>query len=291
MNPKRRRQITVTVLAWDSKYSGIMMPIGKILQPLLYYVACFWIILNLYGWFFANYLLFKPPAKPYKLQPWMQMLPLKSQNHGIVLGVLPQPKAKWTVLVSHGNGDDLWNMYPFLQTMQEQGYQVVAYDYSGYGLSGGNPSEQQSYLDAAAAYQYVRDRLKVPSNRILLYGHSLGGGVAFHLAEKYPAAGLIVEGTFVSAYRTVTYKRIIFYDPYPSQQRLANIHMPILLLHGLKDRVVAPWHSQALFSAYSGKKKLYWLPEAGHNQSYLAHEKEYWHYWRKFTQDLEEVKA
>src|SRR5688500_20181664 len=93
---------------------------------------------------------------------------------------------------------------PTLETLRSMGFKVFAYDYSGYGTSSGTASEANSYRDAEAAYNYLVNDLKVAAKQIIVLGRSLGGAVAVDLAHKKQIGGLIVESSFVSAYRVMT---------------------------------------------------------------------------------------
>src|SRR4051812_23009570 len=117
----------------------------------------------------------------------------------------PNPGAKYTLLYLHGNYEDLGSLAEYLpQYVKEGGVAAFAIDYHGYGLSGGRSTEASAYADAQLAYEYVRHTLKVPADRIILFGYSLGGGPAVELALHRPAAGLVLQGAFTSAYRVMT---------------------------------------------------------------------------------------
>jgi uncharacterized protein len=112
----------------------------------------------------------------------------------------PDSAAGVWVLDCHGNAGNIssYGRPRWAAWMREQGLNVFQFDYRGFGESGGSPSEQGLYRDAEAAYRFLLDSLGVPPERIVIYGHSLGSGVATHLASRVPAAGLIVEGAFTA---------------------------------------------------------------------------------------------
>src|SRR5580765_7628816 len=106
---------------------------------------------------------------------------------------------RW-LLICHGNAGNLSDSgrpehYAGLRAL---GLNLLAFDYRGYGESGGSPSEAGLYRDAEAAYGYLRDPLGVPPERIVLFGHSLGSAVAVELATRVPAAGLVLDGALTS---------------------------------------------------------------------------------------------
>ena len=123
-----------------------------------------------------------------ELSAWVMRPPAKAAD------------ARW-LLICHGNAGNLSESgraehYAGLRAL---GVGLVAFDYRGYGESEGSPDERGVYLDAVAAYRYLRDTLGVPAERIVLFGHSLGSAVAVELATREPAAGLILDGALLSA--------------------------------------------------------------------------------------------
>jgi hypothetical protein len=99
------------------------------------------------------------------------------------------PGARYTILFSHGNAEDLGDIEPLLLRLQALGLDVIAYDYEGYGQSEGRPSEARVYADIDAVYRYLTEQRGVPSERILAYGRSLGGGPSVDLASREPLGG------------------------------------------------------------------------------------------------------
>src|SRR4029077_4486173 len=117
---------------------------------------------------------------------------------------LPNPAAKFTLLVSHGNAEDLGDDRDWLDTLRHAGFSVFAYDYEGYGTSEGKPSEKACYEDVAAAYEFLAVDLKTAPDTIIIFGRSVGTGPAAHIAAKRPSAGVILQSPFVSAFRVLT---------------------------------------------------------------------------------------
>jgi Esterase/lipase len=132
---------------------------------------------------------------------------------------LPNPQAVYTALFSHGNAEDIRDVAPLLNEIHESGFAVFAYDYRGYGSGDGVPTEENAYKDIDAAYAYVTGTLGVAPARIIAYGRSVGGGPAVDLASRKPLAGLIVESTFVTAFRVRTHIPILPFDKFRNQDR------------------------------------------------------------------------
>lgn len=173
------------------------------------------------------------------------------------------------VLVCHGNGGNISHRLGLAQALLGTGVNVFLLDYRGYGRSEGHPSEQGTCLDAHAAYGWLRSR-NFPPGRIVVFGESLGGGVAAELAVSSPVGGLILQSTFTSIpdigaelFPWLPVRRIarIRYDTF---SRLPDIRVPVLIMHSRADELVPYAHSQKNFAA-ANEPKLFWEIRGGHN--------------------------
>jgi pimeloyl-ACP methyl ester carboxylesterase len=142
--------------------------------------------------------------------------------------------------------------------MRNAGFAVFAYDYRGYGLSTGRPSERRAYLDAEAAYDHLVHALGVPPEHIVLHGRSLGGAVAADLAARRPCAGLVLESTFVSAYRVLRPYAFLPFDRFRTLSKMPRVHCPVLVIHGTDDALVGAWHGRRLYDAAPGQRQAFW---------------------------------
>ncbi len=217
-----------------------------------------------YGWFFSNKQMFFPQPVSYSEADISLKLPVTADRKIAVLS-LPNPEVKLTILYSHGNAEDLGDGRPKLERIRESGYSVVAYDYEGYGLSDGAPGERRTYRDIEAVYRYVVDELKVPPEQIVVYGRSIGGGPSLYLASREPVGGLIVESSFVSAFRVLTQVPLVPFDKFPSLRRMKQVDVPVLIMHGEADELIPLWHGQKLYEAAPEPKQALWVEGAGHN--------------------------
>lgn len=227
-------------------------------------LALFYMALNLYAYMIADRTIFQPPRATYQAGP--QFLSFMTGD-GLKLAAvhLPNPEARYTLLYSHGNAEDLGGVLPLLTVYQRQGYAVFAYDYRGYGLSEGQPSEAGTYRDIEAAYRYLIDTLGVPPERIIGYGRSLGGAMTIELAARQPLAGIITESAFTSAFNVLPITKILAFDRFPSLKKMAQVYCPILVIHGRQDEVIPFAHGEALFAAAPGPKRNLWLDQSHHN--------------------------
>jgi fermentation-respiration switch protein FrsA (DUF1100 family) len=178
---------------------------------------------------------------------------------------LPNPQARFTLWFFHGNAEDLGDLEPFLHELRDAGFAVFAFDYPGYGYSGGRPSEKSLYASARVARDYLRQVLKVPAERTILLGRSLGGGPAVQMAKEETPAGLVLQSTFMSAFRVVTRWRLLPFDPFQNLGKMRDVHSPVLVMHGRADEVIAFHHGQALFAAANEPKRHLWVDGARHN--------------------------
>lgn len=119
----------------------------------------------------------------------------------------PSEPVKFTILFSHGGTVDLGQLCNFLFSLGRRlGCNVFVYDYSGFGQSAGTPTEKAVYADAETAFRLLTNKYHVPSEKIVLYGQSLGTAPSLHLASslassELPIAGLILHSPFLSAAR------------------------------------------------------------------------------------------
>lgn len=174
------------------------------------------------------------------------------------------------VLFFHGNGGNISHRVGTLAQLNRLGFSVFIFDFRGYGKSRGRLSEAGTYLDAQAAWEYVRGPLAVPADRIVLMGRSLGGALATDLATRVNARCLIVESAFVSVPEIgrefypllpIGLGRI----RYDSLAKIPRINMPVLVMHGPSDRVIPYRHGQRLYEAAVDPKEWYDLP-GDHNE-------------------------
>ncbi|MCK5863490.1 MAG: alpha/beta fold hydrolase, partial [Candidatus Hydrogenedentes bacterium] len=112
--------------------------------------------------------------------------------------LIPLEGARGFVLFSHGNAGNIADRLESIQLLRDMGFSVLAYDYGGYGYSEGRPSEDRIYADAEGMWQYLTETRGIAPGNIVIFGRSLGGAAAAHLATKAQAAAVILESTFTS---------------------------------------------------------------------------------------------
>jgi pimeloyl-ACP methyl ester carboxylesterase len=197
---------------------------------------------------------------------------------------LPNPAARFTIWLFHGNAEDLGDLAPGLGDLRDAGFAVFAHDYPGYGLSTGAPSEESLYAASRTARKYLREQLGVPADRTLLYGRSIGGGPAVEMAREEPVAGLVLRSAFVSVYRVLTQRRVLPFDLFENERKLAAVSCPVLVMHGRNDEVIPFAHGEALLAAVPGVKQSLWIDGAGHNDFTEVAGPRYVQAWREFAE-------
>ena len=178
-------------------------------------------------------------------------------------------RSQLTLAVCHGNGGNISHRLDLYQALLDTGVAVFAFDYRGYGKSAGRPGEEGTYLDAQAAYAWLRRRGFAGSN-IIAFGESLVGAVATELARREPLGGLILQSTFTSIpdigaelfpWLPVRWIASIRYD---THRKLPELDIPLLIMHSRADRLIPFHHAEANFAAARGPKRL-WEIAGDHN--------------------------
>jgi len=163
------------------------------------------------------------------------------------------------VLFCHGNGGNICHRLNMAEALLSTGVAVFLLDYRGYGRSEGHPSEPGTYQDGAAAYHWLLQKGFSPRD-VLVYGESLGGGVAAELASRFPVGGLILQSTFTCIadigsdlfpWLPVRWLANIKYD---TLSKLPRIKCPVLVMHSRGDRLIRFPHGQKNFAAANSPK-------------------------------------
>lgn len=200
-----------------------------------------------------------------------------SSEEGIRIPALyiQRPKSTFTLLYSHGNAEDLGILLHHLDEMSVAlNVDIFAYEYPGYSIAEGEePSEQGCYDAIDAAYEYLSRNINPYS--IVLVGRSLGSGPTVHLASRTPhIAGTILQSPLESGIRCVlgTCSSIALYplDIFCNYAKVSNIQGPVLIFHGLADRVVPCRNGKALHALLQQRPNHVpydpvWIPGRGHN--------------------------
>ena len=224
----------------------------------LYAIGC------TYGMFRINSIMFHPPPPGYSWET-PDIVNIGDDASPVSALWLPCAGTNKVFLFSYGNGEDIGGLMRVFKGFPSAKLSVLCYDYPGYGLSTGKPTEQGAYAAAEAAYRFLTARCGIAPPDIIVLGRSLGSGPACYLAEKFPVGGLVVLSGFTSAPRVVTRVRILPFDPFPNLRRIGNISCPKLFIHGTDDDTIPLSHGKALFAAAQEPKAHLWVDGAGHD--------------------------
>ena len=246
-----------------ARVTRLLIPAFSLL-PIVFSLAFIYAAVAAWVWLSSDRMIFLPPPPSYGETPEVLKLPT-ADGERIAAVYLPNPAARYTVIFSHGNGEDLGSVRPLLPYLRDLGFGVLAYDYRGYGLSTGRPSERGVYADIDAAHDYVTGELRVPAERIILYGRSLGAGAAVDLAARKSLGGLVLESPFLTAFRVMTRVPLFPFDKFRNVDKIGVVRCPVLIMHGEADEIVPLWHGRQLFDRAPGPKAFVSIPGAHHN--------------------------
>ncbi len=196
---------------------------------------------------------------------------------GRAVGTAVAARRAVTVLFLHGNAGNISHRLEKLTMLHELGVNVLLLDYRGYGRSEGEPSEAGTYRDAEAALAWLMAGPESvdPVADVVVYGESLGTGVAVELAVRQRVRGVILEAPFTSipdvGQRLFPYLpvRWIARTRYENLQKIGRINSPLLILHSREDEIFGLAHAERLLAAAAEPKRLVVLA-GGHNDAFLA---------------------
>jgi uncharacterized protein len=228
-----------------------------------------------------NWMVYKPTGPEDWLAPprgQVQDVQLTSADGTSLHGWwLPRSGSKGAVVYFHGNAGNLSGRGDIADLLRhELDEPVLIVDYPGYGKSGGSPTEAGCYACADAAYEWLTDVQKIPAENIILYGASLGGGVAVELASRKPHRALVLLATFTSmpeiGQRMLPYfpVRWLMRNRFNSLAKLQHCNGPIFIAHAQGDDLIPFEHGKRLFEAAPQPKEFLPLRGLGHDESISA---------------------
>ncbi len=179
-----------------------------------------------------------------------------------------------TLLCLHGNYRNIANNIEHTLRLHDFGYNLLLVDYRGFGKSTGSPSEEYTYQDAEAAWQYLVKARNIKPSQAFIYGHSLGGSIAVDLATHHPeTAGVITESAFTSmqAMGEIEYGflpvGLLLNQRFDTFEKIKQLKIPLLIIHGTWDKKVPVAMAQQLYVAAPQPKSLLLIEGGEHNNS------------------------
>lgn len=179
-----------------------------------------------------------------------------------------------TVIFFHGNGGNIGNVGWVGQRFAKRGFDVLVFDYRGYGASDGvAANESDLYADGDAAVAFVRKEKGARPERIVLYGQSLGTAIVADVASRGTFGAVVLESGFSSASSVAAsalpwlprFLHFLGKNRFESARKLASVKSPILITHGEPDHTIPSNESQLLFASANEPKTLLIFPSGGHN--------------------------
>jgi len=237
------------------------------------------------GGYVAKQAFLPPPVTPITQVNDVTFITMPRSKHKIpVLHIKHPSNPEFTILFSHGNAEDVgvsegW----FYELSEKLKVNFVAFDYSGYGESKTKdgqqilqPSESYCFENVKAVYQHLTEDCKIPANKVIVMGRSLGSGPTVELASKNPVRAVILQSPLLSAVRVVMKSPFTLpFDLFANVDKIAKIKAPVFIIHGSVDQVVPQFHGKELYNQIPQKYAFepYWISGAGHNDiEYRFHE-------------------
>jgi fermentation-respiration switch protein FrsA (DUF1100 family) len=188
--------------------------------------------------------------------------------------VTAQPE-KGTLLFFHGNAGNISHRLDSIKIFHDLGLSTFIIDYRGYGQSQGTISEQGTYLDAEAAWNYLTQKRNIPEQQIIVFGRSLGAAIAAHIALKHEPGGLILESAFTSvpdmAARLYPFfpVRLLSRFHYNTKKMLRSVSSPVLIVHSPDDEIIPFENGLQLYESARDPKVMLRI-HGGHNDGFLV---------------------
>jgi uncharacterized protein len=203
-------------------------------------------------------------------------------------------EARADILYFHGNAGNLSLWLPVFANLYQNGFNVAALDYRGYGDSTGSPTEEGIRRDSAAFIEHYWRSLRDPESQVpvLYFGRSLGGFTAAFGASLRQPDGVVLEATFgdkTSILRHYPVLRLLgIFSRYrlDTQHQLEETSCPVLVIHGTVDRIVPFEVGRRLFDGLSNPKRFYAIEGAGHNDLASVGGNEYWRQLELFLTEM-----
>ena len=202
-------------------------------------------------------------------------LSLKTEDGETIAGwFVPHIKdgvmATQTVLFCHGNAGDIGDRVESIRTFHRLGFNVLAFDYRGFGKSSGRPTEQGTYQDALACWDYLVDKRGQRPDSIVVFGRSLGGAVACWLAVHADPGILVLESVFSSvpdmAAKMFPFLpvRLFCRFKYDNVECVSDVHCPVMVAHSPADRTCPFEQGKRVYEAANLPKQFIEM-QGGHN--------------------------
>ena len=214
-----------------------------------------------------------------------------SDNERLHGWYIPAANSRGSLLFFHGNAGNISHRLDSIRIFHELDLDILIIDYRGYGQSTGETSEQGTYLDAQAAWDYLVNNRRIPANRIIIFGRSLGGAIGAWLGIQHTPAAVIIESSFSSgvdmAHRLYPFlpARLITRLKYPVADYAGRLNCPVLVVHSRHDEIIPFSMGQAIYAAVK-QHKIFLELRGDHNNGFVISQREYIAGLKDFTQAI-----
>ena len=225
--------------------------------------------------FYPNLPSRKITATPAQIGLNFEPVTITTSDHVRITGwFVPAQEAKGVLLFFHGNAGNISHRLDSLAIFHRLGLSTLIIDYRGYGESEGRISEQGTYLDGEAAWRYLTESKGIDPEEIVIFGRSLGGAIAAHLAARTDPAGVVLESVFTSApdlaaqlYPVFPVRLLARYQ-YAVKKAVRSIGAPVLVIHSPDDEIIPFAHGVAVYNAAAAPKEFLEI-RGSHNEGFL----------------------
>jgi fermentation-respiration switch protein FrsA (DUF1100 family) len=208
---------------------------------------------------------------------------------------VPAKDAEMTILFCHGNGGNMMHRLDSISLFNKLGLNCFIFDYRGYGQSEGKTTEEGTYIDAMTAYEWLTQTKKISSQEIIVFGRSLGGSIAAHVAERMKVCALVLESCFTSyvdmgkkfyPYMPVRWFARFKYDTIGN---LKKVRSPVMIIHSRNDEMIPFEFGLELYDTAAEPKEFVEIT-GSHNDGFLVSDEIYIGAWKKWLKFLSEQK-
>ena len=254
----------------------------KIIWSILIFAGGLYGVLCLYLFLMQAKLIFYPniPSRKLTSSPAdigleYESVSIKTSDQVILHGwFVPASEEKGVLLFFHGNAGNISHRLDSLRIFHDLGFSTLIIDYRGYGQSQGVISERGTYLDAEAAWNYLTETKNIPSQKIAVFGRSLGGAIAAYGAAKNTPGALIIESAFTSVpdmaakMYPVFPVRLLSRFQYNTRKYLLSVKCPVLIIHSPSDEIISFENGLQLYQSAREPKRILEI-QGGHNDGFL----------------------
>lgn len=267
--------------------SEIGVTILKFLYPIILIVAGVYVLMSVFLFFTQSSVVYQPGRSIYMTPAEAGLdyeeIEYKTED-GIRISAWYIPakakESKRVVLFCHGNAGNISHRIDTITIFHNLGLNTFIFDYRGYGKSGGKPSEEGTYLDAAAAWDYLLREKGFKPGDIIIAGRSLGGSVASRLAGKKKPAALIIESSFSSVpdlgaklYPFLPVRLLCRFE-YTTGEYVKQVKCPVLVIHSPDDEMIPFSHGKKIFEAANEPKRFMQI-SGSHNEGFINSGEQY----------------